>query len=152
MGRLVSVNANQAKEFRKYPQAAGRLIPDFGLEGDRHAGRPRRQVSLLNAETIEELAATGMTVSPGVFGENLTIEGVPVMELPTGARLRVGEAVLEITGERPACRDMLAIHRDALKAMIGRAGRMARVVAGGTIRAGDPIEVVLHPPSPAPGR
>ena len=140
--RLVSVNTNSEKEFRKLPQAEGRLVTNFGLEGDRHAGRPERQVSILNAETVNELAERGMPVEPGILGENITVEGVPVMQLPDGARLRIGEAEIEITGDRPACREMLEIHVDALKAMVGRAGKMARVVRGGTVRPGDPIELI----------
>ena len=143
MARLISVNLNAQKEFRKLPQKVGRLVEEFGLEGDRHAGRPLRQVSLLNAETVRELAERGMPVSPGVLGENLTVEGLPIMELAEGTRLQVGaEAELEITGDRPACREMLQIHRDCLKATVGRSGKMARVVRGGTIRPGDPVEVV----------
>jgi MOSC domain-containing protein YiiM len=142
MPRLVSVNSNAKKEFRKLPQAEAHLVADFGLEGDRHAGRPRRQVSILNAETVDELAARGMPVTPGVLGENITVEGVPVMQLDPGVRLRVGEAELEITDDRPACKEMLEIHADALKAMVGRAGKMARVVKGGVVRPGDPIELV----------
>jgi MOSC domain-containing protein YiiM len=142
MARLISVNTNAHKEFRKVPQAEARLVTNFGLEGDRHAGRPERQVSLLNAETVSELAERGMPVEPGILGENITVEGVPVMQLAEGARLRIGDAELEITGDRPACREMLEIHADALKAMVGRAGKMARVVRGGTVRPGDPIELV----------
>src|SRR5207244_3334987 len=71
--RLISVNANATKEFRKLPLAEGRLIADFGLEGDRHAGRPLRQVTLLNVETVRELAHKGMPVEPGVLGENITV-------------------------------------------------------------------------------
>ena len=140
--RLVSINSNATREFRKLPQAEGRLIADFGLEGDRHAGRPLRQVSILNAETVTELAGAGMPVEPGVLGENITVEGVPVMQLDEGTRLRVGEAELEITGDRPACRELLGVHEDALKAMVGRTGKMARVVRGGTVRPGDPIELI----------
>jgi MOSC domain-containing protein YiiM len=141
--RLVSINTNADKEFRKLPRPEGHLIADFGLEGDRHAGRELRQVSILNAETVSELALAGMPVEPGVLGENITVEGVPVMQLGDGARLRIGEAELEITGDRPACRELLVVHKDALKAMVGRTGKMARVVRGGTVRPGDPIELVL---------
>lgn len=140
--RLVSVNANAQKQFRKLPVAEGRLVADFGLEGDRHAGRPARQVSILNAETVDELAHAGMPVEPGVLGENITVEGVPVMQLHDGARLRIGEAELEITGDRPACRELLEVHSNALKALVGRTGKMARVVRSGTVRPGDPIELV----------
>jgi MOSC domain-containing protein YiiM len=140
--RLVSVNTNTQKQFRKLPRAEGRLVANFGLEGDRHAGRERRQVSILNAETVFELAERGMPVEPGILGENITVEGVPVMQLPDGARLRIGEAELEITGDRPACKEMLEIHADVLKAMVGRAGKMARVVRGGIVRPGDSIELI----------
>ena len=143
--RLVSINANATKEFRKLPRAEGRLIENFGLEGDRHAGRPQRQVSILNVETVTELAQAGMPVEPGVLGENITVEGVPVMQLSDGARLRIGEAELEITGDRPACKELLEVHRNALKALVGRTGKMARVVRGGTVRPGDPIELVGEP-------
>jgi MOSC domain-containing protein YiiM len=140
--RLVSVNGNATREFRKLPQPEGHLIADFGLQGDRHAGRPLRQVSLLNAETVAELAEAGMPVAPGVLGENFTVEGVPVMQLNDGSRLRIGDVELEITGDRPACKELLAVHSNALKAMVGRTGKMARVVKGGVVRPGDPIELI----------
>ena len=140
--RLISINSNSEKQFRKLPRREGRLVADFGLEGDRHAGRPQRQVSILNAETVDELARAGMPVEPGVLGENITVEGVAVMQLQDGTRLRIGEAELEITGDRPACRELLEVHVDALKALVGRTGKMARVVRGGTVRPGDPIELV----------
>src|ERR1700682_3675670 len=112
--RLVSVNTNAEKQFRKLPRSEARLVANFGLEGDRHAGRPDRQVSILNAETVDELAQRGMPVEPGILGENITVEGVAVMQLHDGARLRIGQAELEITGDRPACRDMREVHHSAL--------------------------------------
>jgi MOSC domain-containing protein YiiM len=147
MARLVSVNGNATKEFRKLPQLEGHLIEDFGLEGDRHAGRPLRQLSILNVETVTELKEKGMPVSPGVLGENITVEGLPVMQLTDGERLRIGDVELEITGDRPACRELLEVHRDALKEMVGRTGKMARVVRGGTVRPGDPIELLTPAPT-----
>jgi MOSC domain-containing protein YiiM len=140
--RLISVNANATKEFRKLPLSEGRLIEGWGLDGDRHAGRPDRQVSILNVETVTELADAGMPVAPGILGENITVEGVPVMQLDTGTKLRIGEAELEIVADRPACRELLEVHRDALKALVGRTGKMARVLRGGTVRPGDPIELI----------
>ena len=83
-----------------------------------------------------------MPVEPGVLGENITVEGVPVMQLSEGTRLRVGEAELEITGDRPACKELLEVHENALKALVGRTGKMARVVRGGTVRPGDPIVLI----------
>jgi MOSC domain-containing protein YiiM len=141
VARLISINSNDTREFRKLPRQEGQLVEEFGLQGDRHAGRPLRQVSILNVETVDELAEKGMPVSPGILGENITVEGVPVMELPDGARLRIGEqAEVEITGDRPACKELLQVHREALKELVGRTGKMARVVRSGTVRPGDPVE------------
>jgi hypothetical protein len=47
MPRLVSVTVNAQKEFRKLPRPEGHLITNFGLKGDRHAGRPLRPLSIL---------------------------------------------------------------------------------------------------------
>lgn len=147
MAFLVSVNTNAEQAFRKLPRTVARLVDDFGLEGDRHAGRPLRQVSLLSVETERELAEKGLPVSPGVLGENLTLEGLDVMALPVGQRLRLGDSVeLEITGDRPACRELLDVHPDALKALVGRTGKMARVIGTGLVRPGD--AVVLVPDGP----
>jgi len=145
MPSLVSVNTNDAKEFGKLPRQTARLIADFGLEGDRHAGRPLRQVSLLPVETVRELAERGMPVGPGALGENLTLEGVPVTDLADGARIAIGDdAELEITGDRPACRELLQVHPDALKALVGRTGKMARVVRSGTVHPGDRVELIAN--------
>ena len=55
------------KSSAKLPRAEAHLVTDFGLEGDRHAGRPRRQVSILNAETVDELAANAACPSSPAF-------------------------------------------------------------------------------------
>src|SRR5207245_10220996 len=98
--RLVSVNTSAEKQFRKVPRSEGRLVTDFGLEGDRHAGRPERQVSILNAETVTELAQAGMPVEPGVLGENITVEGVAVTQLRDGTSIGVCEDVMRVDGDR----------------------------------------------------
>jgi MOSC domain-containing protein YiiM len=143
MGTVISVNLNDQKEFRKLPRAEARLIDDFGLEGDRHAGRPMRQVSLLDAEVLDDLVSQGIPAEPGILGENLTLRGIDVMGLPELTQIRIGDALLEISAERPACREMNEIHPGTLKQMVGRAGKMARVVTGGLVRPGDRVEVVL---------
>src|SRR5438132_14427876 len=104
--RLVSVNTSAEKQFRKLPRTEARLVANFGLEGDRHAGRPDRQVSILNAETVHELAQRGMPVEPGILGENITVEGGAVMQLHDEARLRLGQAELEIMDWRTTCWEM----------------------------------------------
>ena len=52
--RLVSVNTNTEKQFRKVPRREARLVADFGLEGDRHAGRPERQEAVGDEHAEED--------------------------------------------------------------------------------------------------
>ena len=95
----------------------------------------------------------GFEVAPGQMGENVTTRGVDLLGLPTGARLRLGgEAVVELTGLRNPCAQLdgvspglmaATLDRDADGALIRKAGVMGVVLAGGEVRAGDPITVEL---------
>lgn len=66
---------------------SARLIEDWGIEHDAHAGKWHRQVSLLSYEKIEEFRKKGAPVDEGAFGENLIIQGIDLRHLPVGTRL-----------------------------------------------------------------
>ncbi len=117
------------------PAVSARLVADRGLEGDRHArARSRRQVLLADRETLDALE-----VRPGQIRENVTTEGIAVQALPAGARLRVGPALLEITGPCEPCAFMDSIRPGLQEASRGRRGVTARVIEGGEVRVGDPV-------------
>ncbi len=139
------------------------------MEGDVHAGatvkhRSRvrkdpeqpnlRQVHLIHRELHEELADKGFPeISPGEMGENVTTSGVALLELPTGARLRLGsDAVVEVTGLRNPCSQLDEIAPGLMKAVLDRdsdgelvrkSGVMGVVLEGGEVRPGDSIQVEL---------
>jgi MOSC domain-containing protein YiiM len=116
------------------------LLADHGLEGCRHA-KPgsRRQVLLIEAETLEAL-----DLEPGVVKENITTHGIDLTSLPAETRLRLGEAVeLWITGPCAPCGLMDEIRDGLQEELRGRRGVLAWVKAGGSLRVGDSIEVVL---------
>jgi MOSC domain-containing protein YiiM len=142
VGRLIAVSASADAGLTKYPLEVGRLVADHGLEGDRHARGGPRQVSLLDETVAESMRAVGMPIAPGALGENLLIAGIPLDELTPGSCLRIGEAIVEITEPRRPCRNVRATDPRALKAMVGHAGQMARVVASGEVRPGDPVETI----------
>jgi MOSC domain-containing protein YiiM len=167
MGVVVSVSRKAAHGFSKDVVAEINLIAGFGVEGDAHAGvkvqhlyRVRKnpnapnlcQVHLLQAELFAEVAEAGFTVMPGEMGENVTTSGVALLELPVGARVRLGAtAVVEITGLRDPCSQINGLQAGLMKACIAKvdgetvrkAGVMGVVVAGGVVRPGDAIEVEL---------
>jgi MOSC domain-containing protein YiiM len=166
--RVVAVCQSGRHGFSKPPVLQIRLVAGLGVEGDTHAGatvkhRSRvardasapnlRQVHLIHAELFEELAGAGFKLIPGDVGENITTHGVDLLALPAGARLRLGEAaVVEITGLRNPCTQLDAFQSGLMQAMLGRdatgapvrkCGVMGIVLAGGEVRAGDPIAVEL---------
>ena len=144
MAKVLAVNISEKKKTPKKTIAEGRLIEDFGVEGDAHAGKWHRQVSLLAKESIEK--AKGMRTDGlchGVFAENLTTEGIELHTLPVGTRLQVGEeAVLEITQIGKECHDGCAIRELVGQCIMPKEGVFARVEKGGTVRAGDEITIL----------
>ena len=123
--------------------ATANLIADLGIEGDKHASAAsKRQVLLADKEALDAVG-----VLPGTIKENVTVEGVDVMRLPAGTRVRLGRsAVLEITAICEPCFRMDEI-REGLKAELeGRRGMVSRVVKGGTIKVGDSITIEQSEP------
>lgn len=170
-GRVVAVSASAEHGVGKQVRERLRLLPGLGVEGDAHCGatvqhRSRRrrtpgapnlrQVHLLHAELFEHLRAGGFEVGPGELGENLTTAGVALLELPLGARLHVGAAVvLQVTGLRNPCGQLDGIRAGLRAATLESApdgsvhrlaGIMAVVLAGGEVAPGDGVRVALPPP------
>lgn len=111
--------------------------------GDAHAGPGPRQVSLLALESIARVRARGFSVNPGDFAENITTEGIDLAALPVGARLRIGSEVIgEVSQIGKKCHAGCAVFRRVGDCVMPREGIFIRVVRGGTVRAGDRIEVV----------
>ncbi len=114
-------------------------LADFGLEGCAHA-QPggTRQVLLVDRETLD-----AMELRPGVLRENITTVGLNVNSLQIGQHLRLGEARLEVTMVCTPCNQMERIRPGLRKELWGRRGMLCRVLEGGLIRPGDPIEKLL---------
>lgn len=112
------------------------LLADSGVEGCSHA-RPggKRQVLLVDRETLE-----AMDLAPGVIRENITTEGINVNGLDLGQRLRVGATLLEVSAICTPCDQLEKIRPGLRKEIYGRRGMLCRVIEGGTICPGDPIE------------
>ena len=171
-GVITAVSRSATHTMTKPNEEHIRLLTGLGVEGDAHLGekvkhRSRvardpnqpnlRQVHLIHAELHDELRAAGFAVAAGQMGENVTTRGVDLLGLPTGTRLRLGDAaVVEVTGLRNPCAQLDRIQpglmaatlgRDEHGALVRKAGVMGVVLAGGEVRPGDPIRVEL-PPEP----
>lgn len=140
-GKILAVSISDRKGVRKTNVESARLIEDWGIEGDAHAGPGHRQVSLLGDESVAKMRARGLDVDAGAFAENITTAGMDLTSLPIGARLRIGGAEVEITQIGKECHSRCAIYYQAGDCVMPREGVFARVARGGEIRPGD--EIVL---------
>lgn len=169
--RVVAVARDAEHRFSKQLVPEIEIIADLGVRGDAHNGKTvqhrsrvkadptqpnLRQVHLIHAELFDELAGMGFAVKSADLGENITTRGINLLGLPRGAVLKIGDTVrLELSGLRNPCAQIDRFQKGLLAAIldkgpdgeiIRKSGVMAVAIAGGTIRAGDPIEVELPDP------
>ena len=143
MAKVISINISEKKGTPKTMVNPGVMIEDFGFEGDAHAGKWHRQVSLLAKESIKKSA--GMRTDGlcgGKFAENITTEGITLYTLPVGTRLQIGECVIEISQIGKECHEGCAIKKLVGQCIMPREGVFGRVIKGGKVYAGDEITVL----------
>jgi MOSC domain-containing protein YiiM len=137
------VYSPQAGSYNRQPLPLAVLVPDYGIEGDRKGGHPRRNLNILDQETLDGLVAEGYPGGPGVLGENLIVRGIRLDQHPEGTQVRIGlEAVIEVVRSREPCYKLTALDPRMPAAVVGRVGVMARVLAGGTVRVGDAVALL----------
>jgi len=149
-GNLNGIYVGSRKGEDKAPVESAELIADHGLRGDSHAGRdPRRQVSLFAAETLRDLQNEGFEVSAGSLSANLFTEDIELNSLKPGARLRVGETIIEVIEARKPCRSITKIDNRLPKRLYGQCGQLGRIVKSGIAHVGDEVEVIIESRWPA---
>jgi MOSC domain-containing protein YiiM len=152
-GQVIAVCTSDRKGIRKKNIGQAELRPEWGIVGDAHAANWHRQVSLLAWESIEKMRTLGLNVNAGSFAENITTQGLSLVDLPVGTRLRLGEALVEVTQIGKVCHERCAIYYQAGDCVMPREGIFVKVHEGGQVRVGDPIEVLAFagdPIEPAP--
>jgi MOSC domain-containing protein YiiM len=142
-GKVLAVNISKEKGTRKSNVGQSCLLPEFGLKDDAHGGKWHRQVSLLAMESIAKMTQLGLKVGPGDFAENITTQGLNLVELPVGTRITIGlSALLEVTQIGKVCHTRCAIYYQAGDCVMPKEGIFARVLEGGEIKVGDEIHVL----------
>lgn len=142
-GRIVAVSIAKKKGIKKSNVNCAELEENFGILGDAHAGAEKRQVSLLAQESIEKMKAKGLNVGPGDFAENITTEGIDLLRLKVGSKLKLGEqTLLEISQIGKECHTRCAIYYQAGDCVMPREGIFTRVLQSGVIKPGDTLEVI----------
>ncbi len=139
-GKVLAVNISEEKGTKKTNIQSCALLKGFGLKGDAHGGPWHRQVSLLANESIDKMKAKGLKVGYGDFAENITTEGVDLVHLPIGTKIRIGNAVLlHVTQIGKVCHTRCAIYYEAGDCVMPTEGIFAEVLGEGEVKVGDEI-------------
>lgn len=142
MGGLKAICISEKRGTQKKEIPEAQVLVDWGIEGDAHGGKWHRQISLLAVEKIEEFRRKGADVDFGAFGENLIIEGFDLRRLAVGTRFRIGEVILELTQIGKECHSHCEIYKKMGDCIMPREGVFTKVLHGGVIRKGDPVEMI----------
>ena len=111
MGKVIAVCTSEKKGTQKTSVPEIDVREDWGIQGDAHAGKWHRQVSLLSYEKIEAFRARGAEIEDGAFGENIIVQGIDFATLPVGTKFACNDVVLELTQIGKECHSGCAIFK-----------------------------------------
>ncbi|WP_243028923.1 MOSC domain-containing protein [Thermus albus] len=143
MNRVISLHLGLGSGLPKPQVESLELLAGFGAKGDRHAGKdPERAVLVAGLPAYERAREAGIELPFGALGENLLLDLDP-HALPPGARLRVGEALLAFSYVCTVCSSLSQFDLRLPKLLYGGRGLYARVLEGGVVRVGDPVQLLV---------
>ena len=142
MGNVLAVCISEQKGTQKKNVGTAQFIEDWGIQGDAHAGKWHRQVSLLSHEQVEAFRSRGAVVDNGAFGENLVVSGFDFKTLPIGTKFKCNDVVLELTQVGKQCHAHCEIYKVMGDCIMPREGVFTKVLHGGTILVGDTLTIV----------
>ena len=142
--KIHAVNISEAKGTVKKPVPAI-ILNRLGIEGDAHAGKWHRQVSLLGKESIDQYnLKANSQISFGEFAENITTEGFPLYQMKPLDRLVSNNTILEVTQIGKKCHGAKChIFVQTGDCVMPKEGIFCRVISGGVLKPGDMLE--YHP-------
>ena len=141
--KVLSVNISVEKGTIKLP-AQSIELNELGVVNDAHAGEWHRQVSMLGKESFDRFAKlAGRTINYGEFAENITTQGIELVDTKPGDRFIGNEVELEVTQIGKVCHgDSCAIYREVGNCVMPKEGIFLRVIKPGTLKPGDELVFV----------
>lgn len=138
--KVLSVNISVEKGTIKLPSQSIELN-ELGVVNDAHAGEWHRQVSMLGKESFDRFAQlAGRTINYGEFAENITTQGMELIDTKPGDRFIGNDVELEITQIGKVCHgDSCAIYREVGNCVMPKEGIFLRVIKPGTLKPGDEL-------------
>jgi MOSC domain-containing protein YiiM len=167
VGRVLSVNVGRPRQIavrrgRPLMSAIGKVPVDgrvkvagVNVDGDDqadrrvHGGPDKAVYAYAFEDTSWWSQELGRELGPGMFGENLTLEGVDVSRAVIGERWRIGTVELEVCQPRFPCAKLG--HRFGDQRMVkhfasaARPGAYLRIATEGELGAGDRVDITTRP-------
>jgi MOSC domain-containing protein YiiM len=166
-GRLVSVNVGRPQQVSvrrgrpimsaigKAPVTGRVTVAGVNVDGDDqadrrvHGGPDKAVYAYAREDALWWAARLNREVPPGMFGENLTVEGVDVSGAVIGERWRIGTVELQVCQPRLPCFKLGLRFGDPqmvkLFAQAGRPGAYLRIITEGELGAGDLVDITARP-------
>ena len=143
-GAVLAICIGDSRENPKRQVPSAKVIEDFGLEGDFHAGLDHKQVSLLSLSSLEKNRREGYDICYGDLFENIVFQGLDnLFQFPAGTIIKVGEEVILKITQIGKDHDVdIEVRGQKIPSIMPKEGIFASVVKGGIIREGDRMEVV----------
>jgi len=145
MAKISAICVSEKRGLQKHVIPEALLVENHGIKGDAHADNWHRQISLLSKQDIDDFKARGAELFDGCFGENLIIDGLDVSHLPVQTRLKIGDAVIEVTQHGKECHTHCQIFHKMGECIMPIKGTFTKVIKGGVIHIGD--EVIMIEPN-----
>lgn len=139
MGTVLSIHISPVKGVVKDTVEMAKVIENWGLENDAHAGNWDRQVSIFPVEAMEKVPPEKIAeVSGAGYTENITVSGIPLEQFSVGSKIRIGDEVLI---------EVKYVGKEVFKEhdrpyIVSREGRFGVVLKGGVIRKDDTARLV----------
>jgi MOSC domain-containing protein YiiM len=150
-GRLIGIARKAERRAPVELIERGRISMEAGLDGDWRGPKSEdRRITVMTREGFEaalrELPADAATLPWTARRANLLVEGVRLPHV-VGGVIQIGPVILEITGETAPCSRMDEAYPGLLKALFPdwRGGVICRVIEGGDVALGDPVEILIAP-------
>jgi mutator protein MutT len=148
VGSVEHIHVASAAGMPMEPRREVEAAAGVGLAGDRYAeaagfwqdARVSRDLTLIEAEVIDELEASGLLLAPGETRRNVTVRGVTLDGL-LERTFWVGEVLAKGTSLCEPCRHLEEVTgKPLLRRLVHRGGLRADLLTSGTIAVGDAVE------------
>lgn len=152
-GRVVWIGVRPSCRGPVHAVDQALLDVETGLIGDHYANRSTRtrQVTLIAQEAVAAIASYlgRQRIDPAELRRNIVVAGLNLHALK-GRSVRIGPALLAITGEcHPCSRMEETFGMGGYQAVRGHGGVTARIIEGGLIKVGDPVAAADRIPDQA---